>query len=317
MCVDLLSPWCPLFTPSSNAQAGLGQNRDCWVPNPSCTAAHHLAQYEFLGKLLGLSLRTRFCLNLNFSAVFWKPLVGAELTLGDLAAVDVLSTNILKAVTSLPDHTSEDQFNQEMSGMAFTVMGADHKSHPLCAGGESKILTYNNRLLYAKLLKNFLLHEFDLQMKAVRRGLEMVVPLSSLHLFTWQDLRFLVCGRGMSAQAVNLLQQMTAYNGGCRKASKHIQWFWEILKNDFTDEQRGQYLSFVWGRSRLPTSAKDFEDKHKINSRSMNTDKSRDDKFPVAHTCFFTLDLPAYTNKATMLQKLSIAIQFCGGIDGD
>ena len=42
------------------------------------------------------------------------------------------------------------------------------------------------------------------------------------------------------------------------------------------------------------------------------------DKYlPVAHTCFFTLDLPAYTTKKVMRERLVYAITHCTAIDLD
>ena len=295
VCKDLMSPYCPLFVPTANAKARLGDNRDCVVPNPSCHTPHHLAQYEFLGKLIGLSLRTRFCLNLNFPAVFWKPLVGAKITLEDVAAVDVLSGNTLKDVIS-ENFTSPADFNEEMNDVRFTVVGADHHTYALCVGGEEKVLTFENRHEYAGLLRQFRLKEFSVQTAAVKKGLDSVVPLQALGLFTWSDVQFLVCGRGMTAKDVDLLQEMTLYKGGCSQDSPHLKWFWDILRTEFTDEQRGKYVSFVWGRSRLPLTAKDFDDKHKIQSEN-NTNAGVDKEFPLAHTCFFQLDLPAYSSR--------------------
>ena len=42
-----------------------------------------------------------------------------------------------------------------------------------------------------------------------------------------------------------------------------------------------------------------------------------DSHLPVSHTCFFQLDLPNYSSEEVMKKKLSIAMEFCGEIDGD
>ena len=43
-----------------------------------------------------------------------------------------------------------------------------------------------------------------------------------------------------------------------------LRWFWEIMRHDFDDTQRAQFLTFVWGRSRLPVKAEDFDSKFTI-----------------------------------------------------
>lgn len=53
--------------------------------------------------------------------------------------------------------------------------------------------------------------------------------------------------------------------------------------NQFTPQERSMYLRFVWGRSRLPLTSKDFERKHTIELlRTSNPDGS----LPLAHTWY-------------------------------
>lgn len=296
------------------------------MPNPSCVSPIMLAQYEWIGKLIGLALRTRFILNLSLPAVFWKALVGEPVSVEDITAIDVLSTNALKAVTNLDPATPPAVFNREMVAVRFNVMGSDSKLHELGPDGNQRSLTFENRFEYAALMKKFRCSEFQTQTNAVRRGLGKVIPLDALGLFTWANLSFLVCGRGMTARDVDLLQRMTSYESGCSAQDEHVKWLFEILREEFDDEQRGLYLSFVWGRSRLPLNSNDFDEKHKIapsedydsdDSDDEGGDKKCDKRFPMGHTCFFQIDLPAYSSKDILMARLLTAITMCGGIDGD
>lgn len=36
-----------------------------------------------------------------------------------------------------------------------------------------------------------------------------------------------------------------------------------------------------------------------------------------SHTCFFTIDLPAYSTTEIMFERLNYAINYCSNIDGD
>jgi hypothetical protein len=42
-----------------------------------------------------------------------------------------------------------------------------------------------------------------------------------------------------------------------------------------------------------------------------------DGALPIAHTCYFTLDLPPYTTKKQMKRQILYAIYHCTAIDGD
>jgi len=309
MCRDVQSKSCGLFLPCPNSTAGLGENRDVWIPNPSATSPNQLLQFEFLGKMMGLSLRTRNLLGFRFPSIVWKPLVGSPIDESDLESIDVLTVNILKQLNN--QDAKNVNFDQNMHDMKFTVTGCDSRVIPLCPGGEGKSLTFQNRLEYAAMLKDFRLKEFKFQTAAIRRGLGKVVPLEALGSFSWKELETMVCGRGFASEDVDLLKRNTTYNSGS-SSDQHIIWFWDILQNDFTDEQRALYLSFCWGRSRLPLTAAEFDTPHKLAGRS-----GGDSAFPMAHTCFFQTDLPVYSSREIMLQRLSTCFSMCGVIDGD
>lgn len=84
--------------------------------------------------------------------------------------------------------------------------------------------------------------------------------------------------------------------------------------NKFTNEEKILYLKFVWGRSRLPLTNDGFERKHTITRfYSDHTDIS----LPLSHTCFFTIDIPAYSSAEILYNKILYAIKFCNEIDND
>ena len=68
----------------------------------------------------------------------------------------------------------------------------------------------------------------------------------------------------------------------------------------------------MWGRSKLPRNAwpinyKGVPVKFKIIPR---TDERQ---LPLAHTCFFLLELPPYKTRETLLRKLLAAIEYGAG----
>ena len=81
---------------------------------------------------------------------------------------------------------------------------------------------------------------------------------------------------------------------------KHVRYFWQALK-EFNNEERSALIRFTWGRSRLPLTAAGFTQNFKIQSFGRTP---ADSYFPVAHTCFFSLELPAYSSLEVMKSKL-------------
>jgi hypothetical protein len=129
-------------------------------------------------------------------------------------------------------------------------------------------------------------------------------------LLTWNQLEVLVCGK--AEVDVDLLQSATDYSS-CAASDPHVRNFWQVMR-EFTNEERSALLRFTWGRSRLPLSVAEFPQRFKLQSFNK---RPADAYYPVAHTCFFSLELPQYSSLELMREKLRYAIFNCEAIDGD
>ncbi|RHY10675.1 hypothetical protein DYB25_007905, partial [Aphanomyces astaci] len=165
----------------------------------------------------------------------------------------------------------------------------------------------------AQAAEAYRLSEFKPVCQDVARGIATILPLPTLGLLTWKDLATLTCGK--YTVDIDLLKRRTTYGDGCSGTDPHIAYFWDVLR-EFTDAQRSSFLRFVWGRSRLPTHAADFTQDFKISGMPKAVGKA-DSYLPLAHTCFFSIDMPAYSSKGVMRDKLVYAITHCSSIDAD
>jgi len=89
------------------------------------------------------------------------------------------------------------------------------------------------------------------------------------------------------------------------KDTKVVSYLFQALEG-FTQAQRKAFLRFCWGRNRLPYSQTDFKQKFQIWDGGRNA-KS----LPIAHTCFFSIELPHYPNPEVCREKVLFAIQNC------
>eukprot|EP00466_Bigelowiella_natans_P014826 jgi/Bigna1/51607/estExt_Genewise1Plus.C_20019 len=309
MCQELQSPQLPLFILCPNGREQIGQNRHKWVPNPSAVEPLHLSMYEFLGKLMGLAIRTTSLLSLDLPSIVWKPLIGAEIEESDVVAIDRLSFKLIENMQTMEPKT--------FSFAADSPLGLDldnklRKERELIPGGKEVTLTWSNRKEFCTKIVDYRKKEFQQQCAAIRRGLACVVPYPLLSIFAWEELEIQVCGR--SQMNVDLLQKMTRYQG-CTANDTHIQFFWQIMRERFDEMERAKFLKFVWGRARLPVRAADFQTHFTINV--LPTAGSPDSYMPIGHTCFFSIDMPKYTNLAMMHKRLLYAITHCEAIDAD
>jgi len=270
--------------------------------------------FEFVGKLMGLAMRTRSTLRLDFPSIVWKSLVNEKVTEDDVLAIDLLSFKILDGFKKFEaeKNVSTELFEQYVNSQ-FVVVGSDQRVYPLVAGGESIAVTWENRKEFLKALVDFRISEFKTQCDAMKQGLATVIPYALLSTFTWEELELQVCGRPV--MNVDLLEKMTVYDGFTRN-DVHVVMFWRMMREKLDDEEKCQFLRFVWGRSRLPNRVEDFDRKFKI-SRMPRSDANPDKYLPISHTCFFSLDLPKYSTLDIMHQKILYAITHCVAIDAD
>merc|ERR1711991_781813 len=141
-------------------------------------------------------------------------------------------------------------------------------------------------------------------------GLNRLVSVSLLSLFSWGDLQLLIAGNPIID--IDALKRHTKLGGGYTDGDPSVRYFWKAL-HSFSNDERKLFLRFVWGRSRLPLSDSEWGQVFTLTVLT-NAD---DGTLPVAHTCFFTLDLPRYTTYEITRTKILYAIINSRSIDLD
>ncbi|UIZ29691.1 hypothetical protein KXD40_002911 [Peronospora effusa] len=313
----------PLLIPCPNRRSATGSNQDKFLLNPSCGTAllangpMALDLHRFLGKLIGTAVRHGLQMGLDLPSLVWRPLAGLEVNRAHLESVDVAVANNLKCVEELKfDTETAAQDGEEVLGyLTLSTTLSDGIEVPLVPNGEKMSVTLANRELYVQLVENTRLTESSQQLAALKDGLASVLPMELSPLFTPRELEVLICGR--REVDVDLLQQCTEYSEGADETMPHVQHFWEVLR-EMTSEERTSFLRFVWARSRMPNSAKDFPMNFKLQAAHDPGAVGHPDQYlPHAQTCFFALRLPTYTSKEVLRTKLLYAIQNSPNMDAD
>ncbi|KAG7392669.1 hypothetical protein PHYPSEUDO_015057 [Phytophthora pseudosyringae] len=313
-CEELQSNQLPLMLPTPNSQHNVGVGREKWLLSPGAQSSTALQMLEFLGKLMGASIRSKQYLSLNVAPLVWKKLSGERLGLDDLAAVDSMLVNSMSKMRTIDRYGVTEEMFEDIVMETFTTLGADNRVIELKPGGAHLPVTFSSRCEYADLVEQARLHESDEQAQAILRGLAKVVPAKLLACFSGAELELMVCGS--PEVDVDLLEKCTEYSS-CSPTDDHIIWFWRALRA-FSHEERSAFLRFVWGRSRLPASADEFPQRFKLQSfNQQRAGRSVDAYMPVAHTCFFSIEIPAYSSESVLRKKLLYAIYNCQEIDGD
>jgi hypothetical protein len=300
---DLFSPSFSLLILCPNGQHTVHVNMDKYVPNPCQKSALALKMFQFVGRLMATSIRVKLYLPFEFPSIVWKKLVGEEVSQEDLMAIDSVTCSFINSLRDchLDDVVDEASFLRKYKQLKFVYTGSDGVERELKKGQEHRTVTFENRHEYCDAVLHARLVEFEEQIAAIASGMNDVIPLRILQLFSWQQLEALVCGNPVFDIA--LWKSKTETSG---LASKTVDLFWKVIESLTTKEQAG-FVRFAWGRSRLP-SEKDFTTKMKLTSAGSNP-------LPVSHTCFFSIELPEYPTESAMRHGLLTAIHFgVGGI---
>jgi len=308
----------PLLVPCPNRRSNVGATgRDKFVFSPGPSANSPLTQElaQFLGRLVGMARRHGLQTALDLPSTVWRPLVASSLELCHLDQVDTLAVRSLGRIErQASEAIIEGNEPQGWEEITLSTHLSDGTCVPLIPGGERIPINLSNWKLYMRLVERCRLAEATQLLRAFRDGLGSVLPVELLPLFSSEELEKLICGE--SSIDVDLLQKNTDYDEGVSSDDDHVKFFWETLKEMRPDEKTA-FLRFVWARSRMPTSSKDFPMNFKIQAPQGSATVMPDDYLPHAQTCFFSLSLPRYSNKAILRQKLHLAIHNSPNMDAD
>jgi len=139
--------------------------------------------------------------------------------------------------------------------------------------------------------------------------LNAFVPVRLLSLFSWYDLEQMVCGN--PTIDIEMLYRHTLYTGALSSNSPLVGYLFQVLRS-FNTEERQMFIRFVWGRNRLPSSDADWNQQFTVNPLTAD-----EKALPIAHTCFFSIDLPPYSSAEILRAKVLYAIYNCTAIDVD
>lgn len=283
-------------------------NADRYLPSSTSPAA--LDQYEFVGKLMGIALRTKNYLEFQYAPIVWKVLVGQAPTEHDIAMVDTTVMNHLRRVRGWDDETTffslfDDADDHQPS---FTVPNTNGDTVDVVENGSHLPLTYSNRQYYVDKAIAYRCHEFDGQCRAIQRGLTSLVPHRALQLLTGVELEILICGDARIEVAQ--LKKHATYQGWDESEAGVVR-FWNAFEQ-LNYKERSGLVRFAWGRSRLPKE----EDWSTHGAPFKLTKKNGGDGagYPLAHTCFFQLELPEYSSDEVALQRLRFVATTASGM---
>lgn len=196
-------PLLPLFRLCPNGHHGVGDNRSKYLPNPCATGPLVHSMFEFVGRLLGICcLDNNRALPLDLPSLIWKCMVGEDIGMDDLKAIDFHAWRMIHIMRDQERHgrdeaeaneveVNEETFPYLFPDLTFSVEVEDENvlvgrtSHQrrivdLRPRGRHIPVTFASRHDYARRLERFYLTRYNQQIKIMCKGVSTIVPFDAL-----------------------------------------------------------------------------------------------------------------------------------------
>ncbi|CAD7957501.1 unnamed protein product [Amoebophrya sp. A25] len=240
--------------------------------------------------------------------------------LDDLRSLDAVKAKGLADLLEYPDADAvADVFCLDFTA-SYLFMG-EEVPFLLCEGGDTREVTGDNREEYVRLLCKFLLKTSCYNaLSSFVRGFQSVIPRHSLRMLSPKLLEGMICGqsevrdsdwaelRGCVVVSVSSNAAVAPDRSEFLRRTFVGEWLFEVLL-EMDQSQRRKLLQFWCGTTRVPTVG--FKGLHPVMNVAVLTQLGQK-MLPQTHVCFHKLDLPVYSSKAQLKQKLCQAIELCG-----
>lgn len=286
-------------------------NRDNeFYPNPNIhiICDDFRTHYFFIGKMLGKALFENVLVEVPLADFFLSGIMGHsnELYINGLATLDPDLYKNLISLTCYKGDLSE-------LGLDFTLTLNDFgesRAIELKQNGRNTPVNEENVLEYIHLVAQYKAYtQIEEQTKCFFAGLESIIPLEWLRMFTTRELQLIISGN-KSPIDVDDMREHTVYSGGYSAQHPTIVMFWNVVKS-FDNLQKSLLLRFVTSCSRPPL----LGFKELYPPLCIQLVESDDNRLPSSSTCMNILKLPEFTNENVMKERLLYAIQSGSGFE--
>ncbi|XP_055328576.1 ubiquitin-protein ligase E3B-like isoform X2 [Paramacrobiotus metropolitanus] len=298
----------------------------------------HLQLFSFVGRILGKAVYEGIVVDVPLANFFLSQILGHQAAnptysyFDELPSFDVELSRMLQNLKRYQGKVEELEltFSCDEDRLGQVV------SHELMPGGRFVEVTDDNKISYIHLMAHFRMHgQIKQQVNAFTRGFLSIIKPEWISIFSPPELQKLISG---DSQTIDLkdLRKNTQYYGGFHSSHRVVGWLWDVLENDFNEEERGLFLKFVTSCSKPPLLGFSYMDPpFSIRCVEVSDDQDSGDtlgsvirgfftinrkkisttRLPTSSTCFNLLKLPNYSKKSVLREKLRYAIRSNAGFE--
>ncbi|XP_078113864.1 putative E3 ubiquitin-protein ligase HERC4 isoform X2 [Sander vitreus] len=262
---------------------------------PSTATEEDKTKFFLVGVLCGLALYNNSVIHFPFPLALFKKLLDVEPTLEDMVE---FSPSVGKSLQYVLDY--EDDL--ENLDMCFLI-NWNETDIDLDPRNPGKAVTGQNK---KEFVDAYVSHAFNTSVESVfqefKRGFFQVCDRDLVKLFRPEELQLVLVGQDVYDWAK--LKQNTVWD--LRVGYPTRQMFWEVF-DELTEDQRKDFLWFLTGFRRVPILGMD-QVQMKVQFMQIQGGQHYDQHFPSSLTCYSILDLPLYSSKEIMRDRLTEAL---------
>lgn len=291
-----------MFNPNYGLFRREGRKQEFNHPNPlSGINPDHLNFFKFIGRVIGKAVYDGQHIDAYFCRSFYKHMLCRKITPADAESVD---PQFYENLTSINNCRLEDLGLELFFSTEIDEFGKV-KVIDLIPDGRNIHVTDENKHKYIELLcRHKVTNGIKDQLDAFMSGFQELISPELISIFDDKELELLISG--IPTIDLSDLRENVEYVN-YTKESEQIVWLWEFLEG-LDQNNVAAFLQFVTGTSRVPIGG--F--KHLMGMRGPQRISIHrtygSERLPSAHTCFNQLDLPAYSSRETLHQKMMQAI---------
>jgi len=300
---EIFNPDMGLWLPSATNQMAMRINPASEISCPE----DHLIYFRFLGRVMGKALFDGQLVTGHMVRHMYKHILGWPVMFEDLELPDEGYYNSLKSLLDLEnveDVCLDFTFTENALG--------ENRVVELMEGGEDVSVTNDNLPEFMEANLNYhLMDRVKPQQTELLLGFYDIIPEPLLTIFDFQELELLMCG--VPVIDIDDWMANTSYSGNFEQQGEKastVQWFWEVIREEFDQETRARLLQFVTGSSGVPSRGFSVLQGNDggIRQFSIHGIKKEHSLYPRSHTCFNRIDLPIYSSKDELREKLRVSI---------
>uniref|UniRef100_A0AAY5E8U3 HECT domain-containing protein n=1 Tax=Electrophorus electricus TaxID=8005 RepID=A0AAY5E8U3_ELEEL len=261
--------------------------------------------FHLVGVVCGLAIYNLTIIELHFPVALYKKLLKKMCTLEDLKE---LMPDVGRSLQQLLDYSENDVEDTFCLNFTITVenFGATEVLE-LVPNGMNISVNNHNRQDFVNAYVDYIFNKSVAPLfNAFYAGFHKVCGGKVLELFQPNELQAMVIGS--TTYDWKELEKSAEYKGGYWAEHPTIKLFWEVF-HELSLEKKKQFLLFLTGSDRIPILGM------KSLGLVIQPTGGGEHYLPVAHTCFNLLDLPKYTSREKLQEKLLQAIEHNQGFN--